>query len=100
MAVKTKDEIMASIRARIGDDQSDDALALVEDVSDTFDSMTPASADGIDWKKKYEDNDAEWRRKYRDRFFMSDAKGKESDSDFEDDPKPKRMRFEDLFKED
>lgn len=92
MAIKSIDEIMGAIRARVGDDTSDEAIALVEDVSDTLNSLST----GEDWKKKYEDNDAEWRKKYRDRFFNPD---KPVDIDPEPDPEPERLTFEKLFKE-
>ena len=92
MAIKSIDEIMGAIRARVGDDTSDEAIALVEDVSDTLNSLST----GEDWKKKYEDNDAEWRKKYRDRFFNPD---KPVDIDPEPDLEPERLTFEKLFKE-
>lgn len=92
MAIRTKEEILESIRTRIGDDTSDEALALVEDVSDTMDSLSSTESEG--WKTKYEENDAAWRQKYRDRFYST---GKE-DEDKDDDP-PRQIRtFEDLFK--
>lgn len=92
MAIKSIEEIMGAVRARVGDDTSDEAIALVEDVSDTLNSLSS----GEDWKKKYEDNDAEWRKKYRDRFFNPD---KPDDIDPEPDPEPERLTFEKLFKE-
>lgn len=92
MAIRTKEEILESIRTRIGDDTSDEALALVEDVSDTMDSLS--NADGEDWEAKYRENDAAWRQKYRDRFYNS---GKD-DEDKDDDPARQIRTFEDLFK--
>lgn len=99
MAVRTKDEIMASIKERIGDDQSDEAISLVEDISDTIDNMqSKANGDGIDWKNRYEENDANWRQKYRDRFF-----GKSSDEAIpgpnESEDEDPRLTYKNLFKE-
>ena len=98
MAVRTKDEILQSIRDRIGDKiDSDESLALIEDVTDTIDSL---SGDGTDWKQRYEDNDKEWRQKYRDRFFNSGTPDNPSDDpDPEPEPEPKKTKFEELFKE-
>ena len=31
--VRSKDEILASIKSRIGDDTSDEAIALIEDIN-------------------------------------------------------------------
>lgn len=100
MAVKTKDELMSSIRARIGDDQSDEAIALVEDFSDTYDDMqSKANGDGKDWKTMYEQNDQEWRKKYRDRFFNNDG-NTDNNNDYESDGEDKPLTYENLFKED
>ena len=93
MAIKTIEEIMGAVRARVGEDTSDEAIAFVEDVSDTLTSLSNAE----DWKKKYEDNDAEWRKRYQDRFFNPD---KGNDPDLEPDPEPKKLTFDELFKED
>lgn len=101
MAIKTKDEIMASIRARIGDDQSDEAISLIEDISDTYDDMqSKANGDGTDWKTKYEENDANWRQKYRVRFFNTDNNDNNNNNDNNDDGEGKPLTFENLFKED
>lgn len=96
MAIRTREELLESVRARIGEDTSDDALAFIEDIQDTINNYeNNKNGDGTDWKKKYEDNDKEWRTKYRDRFFRG---GVEDDDDVTD-PTPKRLTFDDLFKE-
>lgn len=96
MAIRTKDEIMTMLKGRIGDDVSDESIAFIEDIQDTItDYENKAKGDGTDWKKKYEDNDNEWRNKYRDRFFSGDPIPVPP----EPEDKPKRLTFEDLFKE-
>lgn len=65
MAVKTKAEIMELVKSKIGEDTSDETIALLEDLSDTLDTTN----DSVNWKQKYEDNDKEWRAKYSSRFF-------------------------------
>lgn len=72
MAVRGRDEMLAALRSRIGDDTSDDALALIEDFTDTMSDYE--SRVGDDWKSKYEENDRTWRQKYRDRFFQTPSK--------------------------
>lgn len=78
MAVRTRDEILGSMKTVLGDNASDDALSLIEDFTDTMTDME--SRLGEDWKakydennasweKKYKDNDTAWRTKYRERFF-------------------------------
>ena len=99
MAVKTMEELMESVRARLGDDQSDETLALLEDISDTYSDMKSRTTDGEDWKEKYEANDAKWRQKYRDRFFNKSNDNDDDDSDDGFDKHSKPMTFDELFKE-
>lgn len=91
MAVKTVDEIMAKVRERIGEDDSDEAIAFIEDISDTLESFSNAE----DWKTKYEENDKKWREKYRDRFFTS--KEEVEEDDIEEPEEKEKKKFEDLF---
>ena len=91
--VKTKDEILASIKDKFKDDTSDETISFIEDISDTINDFEMKVSDETDWKQKYEENDKQWREKYRDRFFNSDAVEPEP---LDNEPeKPKR--FEDLF---
>lgn len=91
MAVKTVDEIMAKVRERIGEDDSDEAIEFIEDISDTLESFSNAE----DWKTKYEENDKKWREKYRDRFFTS--KEEVEEDDIEEPEEKEKKKFEDLF---
>lgn len=91
MAVKTVDEIMAKVRERIGEDDSDEAIGFIEDISDTLESLSNAE----DWKTKYEENDKKWREKYRDRFFTS--KEEVEEDDIEEPEEKEKKKFEDLF---
>lgn len=94
MAIRSIEEIMSTVKARVGEDTSDEALSFVEDISDTLSSMQQNS--GEDWKRKYEENDAEWRAKYRDRFFNAE---KVVEPDPDPEPEIKAKTYEDLFKE-
>ena len=83
MAVRTRDEILAAIRSRLGDDTSDDALTIIEDIDDTFKDYETRS--GEDWKSKYDELDAQWRKRYRDRFFQKPDNGETTPEDVKDD---------------
>ena len=85
MAVRTRDEILAAIRSRLGDDTSDDALTIIEDIADTFKDYETRT--GEDWKTKYEELDAQWRKRYRDRFFQKADNGETTPDDVKDDNK-------------
>lgn len=97
MAIKSLDDILNAVKARIGEDQSDEALELLEDIADTFTEVSKNSTE--DWKKKYEENDASWRKKYRDRFFAkTDEVESEEDEDTDGEDR-KILKYEELFKE-
>lgn len=98
MAVKTKDELLDSIKSLLADDASDESIALLEDISDTFDEQK-SKTDAEDWKKKYEENDREWRQKYRDRFFSTGSEDVPQPKELESEPDNSPKKFEDLFKE-
>lgn len=100
MAIRTIDEIMESIRTRIGEDTSDETLSFVEDVQDTLNNYSSLASDTTNWKKKYEDNDKEWRQKYRERFFNPKAdEGVDNEPAKDDEDEPAVLTFEKLFKE-
>lgn len=97
MSIKTKDEILSSIREKFSEDTSDETLSFLEDVSDTLaDFESRAKGDGIDWKAKAQEIDNNWRQKYRDRFFSNVEEPDDIEPEFSEQ---KNMRFEDLFKE-
>ena len=93
MAVLSFDELIAKIKAKIGEDTSDESIELLEDVSDTFN----ANNDVEKWKTKYEENDKEWRKKYIERF--SGSLDDINDGGDDDDDEEEKTTFEELFKE-
>lgn len=96
MAVKTKEEILTAIKTRVGEQNDDDTIAFIEDITDTLSDLeTKAQGDGTDWKSKYEENDAEWRKRYTERFYSSDPEDDPADDPPDDPSKPKT--FADLF---
>ena len=99
MAVLSKDELLQLIRNRVGEDDTDEALQFLEDVTDTINDMVVRLDDNTDWKKKYEENDAEWRKRYRERFSTTLP-----DSDINREPIDEvdenvSYNYEDLFTE-
>ena len=101
MAVLTKEQTLERIKQRIGEDTSDEALKLIEDVSDTINDYETKTKDTTDWEKKYKENDEQWRKKYKDRFFNGPAKDEkdDSESDYDGEPKENKLTYENLFKE-
>ena len=98
MAVKTRDEIMEAIKKRIGEDTSDEAISLLEDVTDTFADYETKVADKTDWKTKYDEMDASWRKKYMERFSGKTGEEiNEQEEQIKDDSEPRT--FDELFTE-
>lgn len=97
MAVKTREEILESLRDRFGEEPTDDDIAMLEDITDTFTDFEEKTSDATNWKNKYEENDKAWKKKYSDRFFSKD--GDENNiHDKYDEPEDKTVKsFDDLF---
>ena len=52
--IKSKEDLLATVSARLEGDTSDEAIALFEDLSDTLtDLETKVIGDGTDWKALY-----------------------------------------------
>lgn len=97
MAIKSREDLLKSLNTLIGDNSTDENLAILEDVTDTLKDYEEKTADQTDWKTKYEQNDADWRKKYKDRFLSGETIKDEQEEDVEKDSKP--LTFDSLFKE-
>lgn len=98
MAVKSKEEILSTMKGLMGDNDSDDSLSFLEDVSDTYDDLEKQVSTMGDWKKKYEENDKSWREKYKERFFSKPVDEPDL-GQTQDEPQDNRPKtFDDLFK--
>ena len=103
MAILKLDQLLANIKEKIGEDTSDEAIQLIEDVTDTINDYESKTKDTTKWEEKYKENDAAWRKKYRDRFFGGTDKPDEPEKpddidDIDVDPNSK-LTYEKLFKE-
>lgn len=92
MAIKTIDELMDSIKARIGDSTKDEDIAFIEDFSDSLKAFSESENTISDLRTENES----LRQKYRDRFFSGGGDPKKPEST-ETDESPKT--FDDLFME-
>ena len=95
MAVIKKEDLITRLTALIGEEQNDDAISLMEDVSDTLGDYESKVNDTTNWKQKYEENDKAWRNKYVTRFNQ----GVVSEETFEEEEEEKTppRTFEELF---
>ena len=93
--IKSKDEIISMISQQIGEDNSDEAISLLEDINDTLNDYETKTNDSTNWKQKYEDNDKEWRERYKERFMSGSSD--EIDEDIIDEPTERKYTFDELF---
>lgn len=71
MAVRSRDEIIASIKAALGESATSDAgISLIEDVSDTMAEDWAGKTQALDreWQERYDALDKSWRDRYVERF--------------------------------
>lgn len=100
MAVLDRDTFFNRIRERLGEDNSEEALSYLEDMTDTWEDWEHrANREGEEnWEEKYNNLDAEWRKRYRDRFFNTPVGAKVGqEGNIKDDGKVRS--FETLFEE-
>ena len=100
MAVLNRDDFMTRINEMVGDDNSDEALAFIEDMTDTFDNLS-SNSDKEEWEKKYNELDTMWRERYKARFMDPGTDPQtvidEQEKDIKDDGT--ETTFDDLFAE-
>lgn len=91
MAVRTFDELTESIKVIVGERTDDEALAFIEDVTDTLNDARRRIESDVDWEKKYNELDEDWRKRYRERFFDGEP------ADNPPDAVEEKRDFSDLF---
>lgn len=70
----SREELMDAVASIIGDRTDDQAIAFVENVTDTFDTVSSAELETANAKiaeltQKVADTEETWRKKYMDRFY-------------------------------
>lgn len=96
MAVRSREEMIQLANGIIGESTTDEALAFLEDLTDTLGN------NDVDWRQKYEENDAAWRKRYRDRFsgVVETVESVPDDTPSPADPDEKEtITIDDLFEE-
>lgn len=95
MIIETREEYLKRIGERLGD--SDEDIAFLEDMTDTYDSLSGGSQEEI---QRLTSENEELRRKYKERFFTPGKDDKDKE-DPETDPEEVEIKtkFEELFTE-
>lgn len=99
MARRSREELATAFSAIVGDNNSDDVLTFLEDLSD---SMTPET-NTDDWENRYNELDRTWRQRYRDRFLNPNTptppgiETENNNADNNEPPTEEETHIEDLF---
>ena len=103
MAILTREDYLERLNTLVGEDNSDEALQIIEDFTDTFDNLGTQNDnnDNENWKQKYEELDATWRQKYRDRFMNSQTTEEDVIEEQEDNVEAdgEMREYDELFEE-
>lgn len=92
MAIKTMEELRNSVDIILNERTDDEALAFIEDFTDTIGELEKRVEENVNWKEKYEQNDREWREKYRKRFFEGN-----DDEELEETVVTEKRSYDELF---
>lgn len=103
MAILNREEFLNRLQERVGEDTSDEAMAFIEDMTDTFNDMETRSNGNSNeqWQQRYDELDKSWRKKYKDRFFNSETTPNEAKDTQEENVKEdaEEKTYADLFEE-
>lgn len=98
MAKLEREAFLERIKSRIGETPSDEDIAFLEDMTDTFDGFSGTfTQNDIDTAVKAKDE--EWRKKYAERFFDTGSKPSGDCSGEPDDKEDEaeKITIEDLY---
>lgn len=103
MAILSREDYLERLNTLVGEDNTDEALQIIEDFTDTFDNLGTQNDnnDNENWKQKYEELDATWRQKYRDRFMNSQTTEEDVIEEQEDNVETdgELKEYDELFEE-
>lgn len=96
MSVLSRDELLEKTRTLLGERTDDEAIAFIEDMTDTYDAVSGGNTGYTEEEVTAKVNEVEekWRKKYRDRFFGNG--GNDDDDDDGDDPDNGNTNTEDV----
>lgn len=103
MAILKKDELINKLSAYIGEDNSDAAIEILEDVTDTIEAGSDADElirEVEELKIKVEETDKEWREKYKARFLEGSEDPDEPEDETEEEEEiEEKTTYDELFEE-
>ena len=90
--------LLEELRNVIGDRTDDDALALIERVSELESQSIDDLKNKItELESQMKQLDEDWRKRYRDRFYEGEEKDEEQIEEAGDEDESKSIKIDDLF---
>lgn len=100
MSVLSRDDFFNRVQSVAGTDTSDETLAFIEDMTDTYNDLeSKSNGDGVDWEQRYHELDESWKAKYKQRFFSGGGSARITQEEHtEQDNRAEEIGYDDLFK--
>ena len=100
MAKKTLEELTGEFNLIVGDNDSEDVLAFLEDLTDTMNAEPPAESEDLRSRvEELEGQLRDLRKRYRDRFYGRTDDKEEEESVEAEKVDGDNIKIKDLFKE-
>ena len=100
MAKKTLEELTGEFNLIVGDNDSEDVLAFLEDLTDTMNAEPPAESEDLRGRvEELEGQLRDLRKRYRDRFYGRTDEKEEDETVETEEVDGDNIKIKDLFKE-
>ena len=100
MAKKTLEELTGEFNLIVGDNDSEDVLAFLEDLTDTMNAEPPAETEDLRGRvEELEGQLRDLRKRYRDRFYGRTDDKEEEETVETEQVDGDNIKIKDLFKE-
>lgn len=100
MAKKTLEELTGEFNLIVGDNDSEDVLAFLEDLTDTMNAEPPAESENLRSRvEELEGQLRDLRKRYRDRFYGRTDEKEEDETVETEEVDGDNIKIKDLFKE-
>ena len=100
MAKKKLEELTGEFNLIVGDNDSEDVLAFLEDLTDTMNAEPPAESEELRGRvEELEGQLRDLRKRYRDRFYGRTDEKEEDETVETEDIDGDNIKIKDLFKE-
>ena len=100
MAKKTLEELTGEFNLIVGDNDSEDVLSFLENLTDTLNAVPPAESEDLRGRvEELEGQLRDLRKRYRDRFYGRSDEKEEDETVETEEVDGDNIKIKDLFKE-